>query len=95
MPSSPTILTNYMRLKLIDLLTDYQDNNELNEPTQDHIDHTIYFLCRGECDLNYIGIRQYRHEISLALHRHIHNSGSFTKHTYNKIIKALFATDSL
>ena len=93
MPSSPTILTQQMTYKLLDLLHDYQDKCELNESTNDHIDHILYFLSRQN-DLNHDGIRQYRHELSLALHWHIHYDKSYTKHTYTKLTKAIFATEA-
>jgi hypothetical protein len=93
MPSSPTILTQQMTYKLLDLLHDYQDKCELNESTYDHIDHAIYFLCRHENDLNHYGLRQYKFDLSLALQWHKDNIESYTKHTYTKLTKAISAIE--
>ena len=93
MPTNIISHTMTQRLKCI--IYDYEQSQQLNESTQDHLDTTTYFLTKiimpWGVDLNESCFTQYKHDLLIALHYHEEHINSYPKRTYTLLHKALNA----
>ena len=80
-----TQLTFTMKNRLSQILYSYQDNNDLNEYTDSHIDHCSFLLCDKPYDevLNYL--MPYKLDIQLAIEYHKTQEREVPTNTYNRL----------
>jgi len=79
------ILTFTMKNRLSQILYSYQDNNDLNEFTDNHINQCTFLLCDKPFDQVLGYLRPYKLDIQLAIDYHKNQVSEFPKNTYNRL----------
>ena len=82
---SVTHLTYLMADRLTKILCNYQNNNELNEFTNNHISDCIEILNDNLSNQALYYLRPYKLDVQLAIDYNKTQVGEFPKNTYNRL----------
>ncbi len=87
------IISHLMTQRLKSIIYDYEQSQQLNESTQDHLDTTTYFLTKiimpWGVELNEPCFTQYKQDLLIALQYQEETINSYPKRTYTLLGKAL------
>ena len=82
-----TELSFTMKNRLSSIMHDYQDKNDLNDYTNNHISHITYLLSMKPYKDAVFWLGPYKLDIQLAIDFHKEHVGDFPKNTYSKLTK--------